>query len=799
MAKLKNNNGQLLEQVDLGGLPHSSWYDGFSVKGTMNLGTLVPSRVRETLPADTISCGGSSYSIQFQPLAVPTLDNLYHTHDTFKVPYRILWDNWDKFWSKGEDLKYVNTPPSFSIVTILDAVFNSGIFGNFKRVNIKKIRPNSTPLGQLTQVYNVTVQPNANLYLPLFFNLNGSEIPQMRLNVIEKATQYGMLDLIDNLLDAFDTFVDWYEDNKVYYLESDEDDNAVMSKHGILLNKLMLVQDNLYAVEPYIPTLFSGEELSSLSFPLDNNDVLLHKLINTDEFYEQSPLLQRSCTLIEGIFKDRIGDFGDVTDLIRQFNTYMPKFDIVNLTSLIDNMYAILRPVIGYGSVFDYLGYGAYKKDDLFVALYYRFSESIADDYGESAIYFDEDDFSSKKINGLKLRAYYSIWYWNYRDILIETLAPEPRKTDLIDGEELFWLIFMRFRCWEKDTFTTALANTGEGSVVVPTQNVVDVDETKQVAFNDFYNPLSKDPSTVATIGADIKSFTLRDGTTLEFPTRFLMGHHDTIDGRVGSNALDTGGFSLDMFDRARAVQKWLSKALIYGNRPEDALYTRWRVKYSDVRLQLPEHIVRGTSLVRIDTLVNNTTTEVSNAGDKTANMFMSSENQGKFKEYFEEHGVLITLQSIIPNSDYGYGTSRSSYRFDAFDYPDSDFAQLGFDAVYTDELVSSHVSDNIASVQGMEKIKNSVLGYQRRYYDFVTKHNEIHGELLDTMDRYTFARKFSAYNKDEFPQLTPRFVHCHPRTEMFVYDPKKVDLCWFDCYHEEKVNRALPMFSKVF
>ena len=121
MATLNKNNGQILEQVNLGNVPHSGFPQSYNCRGTMNMGTLVPIRCYETLPGDTIQ-SATSATLQFQPLAVPTLDNMYMKHETFKIPYRILWKRWDEFWTKGENLDDTSVPPSFSFYEAIESI-----------------------------------------------------------------------------------------------------------------------------------------------------------------------------------------------------------------------------------------------------------------------------------------------------------------------------------------------------------------------------------------------------------------------------------------------------------------------------------------------------------------------------------------------------------------------------------------------------------------------------------------------------------------------------------------------------
>lgn len=789
--QLKKNNGQVLEQVSLGSLDKSSFVQDYNVRGTGNLGKLIPIRAYSTLPGDRVK-SNTGLSVNFQPVANPMLDNLYMKFENFKVPYRILWDKWEEFWTKGEDLKSVLKPPTISFADF-QYLFRELGFPIFSTIADKLLHevPLFDPSKQsydyldvyaydyISDSYVQTIDAPANALQPIFPYLTlqyETSFNTFRNNLTDLATTLGITDLLDDVYQAIDAMEEFLSNNKIkvsgeqrtiipiFDYEYDGDNSRYILRNPI-------VPQNVFSTSQDIIN-------APISYANQGNkyiDELQHSILKTIQ------------TLFSNSFP--ITNEGHEAKAYTILTTYAHLFH-PDFLYLVQCLYDIIKPFVGVGSNWDMLGYGAVKYVDLLfpciINVFNGDDISLTDEFR-----FFERGNMPYNFNALDLRALYCTWYWFYRDVLLEKDAPEPRKTDTILYDEVLTLLVMRHRCWEKDTFTTSLADTGNGSVVVPLQDgVVDGAATEYVS-----NVQLKDEQSVQLQGMDAVTYTLTDGTKLQFPSRFLLGKHD-VGVKTENDVRDTA-FSLDTLDRARTAQKWLSKALVYGNRPEDALYTRWRVKYADSRLQLPEFISKHSTLARQDVLVNNTTNEISNAGDKAANMFVNTQGAG-FNEFFYEHGLLLTLLTVMPENDYGFGRRRDVSRLDAFDYPDPDFARLGYDAVYTDELVIGAVGPEFAIDEELS-MPLGVFGYQRRYYDYVTKHSEIHGELLDTMDHYTFARKFSVYDPKKFPLLNYRFVHCHPRTDMFVMDDPRVSLLWFDVHHSQVVTRALPVVSQVF
>ena len=66
------------------------------LKTTFDAGYLVPIFYDEALPGDTFQCEANGFGRLATPIN-PFMDNLYIETFFFAVPYRIIWDNWEKF------------------------------------------------------------------------------------------------------------------------------------------------------------------------------------------------------------------------------------------------------------------------------------------------------------------------------------------------------------------------------------------------------------------------------------------------------------------------------------------------------------------------------------------------------------------------------------------------------------------------------------------------------------------------------------------------------------------------------
>lgn len=77
-------------------IPRSTFNRSHGVKTTFNEGFLVPVFADEMLPGDTFNLKAHGFARLATPI-YPIMDNLYMETMYFGIPYRLVWDNWEKF------------------------------------------------------------------------------------------------------------------------------------------------------------------------------------------------------------------------------------------------------------------------------------------------------------------------------------------------------------------------------------------------------------------------------------------------------------------------------------------------------------------------------------------------------------------------------------------------------------------------------------------------------------------------------------------------------------------------------
>lgn len=718
----------MYDQIDLGKIQKSGFDLSYNNKGTGRIGRIIPTRCLPVLPGDRIK-GSSVAAVQFEPLAVPMLANMYVRQEHFYVPNRIVWKNWDKFFTGGEKLDFTTPPPSFQSIQGVFHVLKT-LFGSLSFADIPLLGDSMNPTTYgITLSYEI-VQPIVNALV------------DARAKVVQYGTTTQTLDLLQPCLDVIDD-----------YVKSLRYDYDTGSKVNVFDAQ----------VEPYSKLNSNDQERSQSGFISDLGFLLS---------FSPDPYEAAIAHAVDNF------DFADSRDIapLTEFGRKYVHF-----------LYDLFKVFVGTSSTLDYLNYERLTLSDMYYSVYYAFYIQGINGDTVRKLSFSDAVFSNNTLNVFALRANYAVWYNYYRDQLLETACPEPSDDDVVTNSELYHLLVPRQRCWSKDTFTTALTNTGTGNVFVP------VNTGSTVKMSRYLNE-GVDMDAVAANNLDVYELQTATGDKISIPTRFISGLKES----TSSPASPQGYFSLDMLDACRRAQKWLQKALIYGNRPQDRLYTSWGVRSLDARLSLPECLATSSQMVQLSVNTNNTTitdaegNAMSVAGDKSANAY-GYDKGGDFNRFCEEHGLIISYLTILPEATYSLHRSREHCFMDKFDYPTPEFATLGMDAVYLSELVCP-----TANFIGHDKIvvptPDEVFGYQGRYFGYKSKQDEEHGELQTSQNMYTFARTFNQYDRGNLPKLSYQFVHCFPSLDMFVVDNSLDDYFRYDVHHGIAAERALPV-----
>lgn len=112
MAKttVSRQNTYSFSQVAQANIPRSKFNRSHGLKTTFDSGKLIPIFLDEVIPGDTHNLSTSSLVRLSTPLH-PIMDNIYLDYHFFFVPYRLVWENFQKFMGEqknpGDSIDYV--------------------------------------------------------------------------------------------------------------------------------------------------------------------------------------------------------------------------------------------------------------------------------------------------------------------------------------------------------------------------------------------------------------------------------------------------------------------------------------------------------------------------------------------------------------------------------------------------------------------------------------------------------------------------------------------------------------------
>lgn len=474
------------------------------------------------------------------------------------------------------------------------------------------------------------------------------------------------------------------------------------------------------------------------------------------------------------------------------------------------------------GGLCDYLGFPT--RDDV--------------DHNSTAAFFD----------ALPFRAYNLIYNEYYRDQNLESEIDIMKDVSGIhevrayqsesgSGSEDYDLneAYARFlslkqRAWEKDYFTSALPWTQRGDTVsLPISTEIDITGTGEVsAPADVSVSTVDDVSSSAGNNAIPPSGYLVSGNQNGAGTRALaVGDPNNLGSSASVKLTGSGSASVNVSDvadnlqakstaqsatinelrRSYALQRWLERNAFGGSRYIEQILAHFGVRSSDARLQRPEYLGGGKAPVRVSQVIQTSQT-TSEGPDRSelgsmAGHGLAIGKTNKFKKYFEEHGWVIAIMSVIPRSSYQQGIPRKFLKFDKLDYAWPEFGHLGEQGIYNKELFYNF-DESVSEInnENQDYVNNRIFGYQSRYSEYKQIPSRVCGDFKTSLNFWHLGRIF-----DHLPNLNKDFVSTAPSDFSRIWavnefvDPDTgeatpITHLWVQINHRIRALRQLPYYG---
>nr|AOV86363.1 putative capsid VP1 [uncultured virus] len=368
-------------------------------------------------------------------------------------------------------------------------------------------------------------------------------------------------------------------------------------------------------------------------------------------------------------------------------------------------------------------------------------------------------------VSALPFRAYNLIFNEYYRD---QDLVTE-RALTTASGTDSTTVVTLANVAWEKDYFTSSRPWPQKGpDVTLPlgsTAPVVTNNQTIRINGNNAGNGnmvLAADAQPVYRLGiagagagsvGDVK-FGNQTGLQADLSTATAASVND--------------------LRLAMALQRYQEARARYGSRYVE--YLRYLgVRSSDARLQRPEYLGGGKATISFSEVLQ---TGVDSSDEGVGNLRghgVAALRTRRYRRFFEEHGVVISLLSVRPRTMYGNELNRMWSKTTKEDYWQKELEHIGQQEVYRRELYAQ--SDASGG--------NTVFGYQDRYDEYRRIPSSIAGDFRSTLNDWHYARLFGSA-----PALNSSFVTADPTSR--VYAEQTEDHLWIMTQHQIHARRLV-------
>lgn len=337
-------------------------------------------------------------------------------------------------------------------------------------------------------------------------------------------------------------------------------------------------------------------------------------------------------------------------------------------------------------------------------------------------------------VSALPFRSYNLIFNEFYRD-----------QDLVVEQDPDFYLGQPHPVAWEKDYFTSARPWPQKGpEVLLPLGNSAPVLPTSDGAVPVWKNAYA---SSGLGTGTSTNQVLLNGGNASGTAP---LGWEDP---KLYADLQAASAVNVNDVRLAFALQRYQEARARYGSRYTE--YLRYLgVRSSDARLQRPEYLGGGKQTISFsEVLVTGTGLSADDPVGTMKGHGIAATRTRRYRRFFEEHGVVLSLMSVRPRSIYTDGLHRMFYRRTKEDFFQRELQQIGQQEILNAEVYAKGDTSD-----------GNVFGYQDRYSEYKHHPSTVHGEFRSTLNYWHLGRSFT-----DTPVLNQQFVSCYPSDRIYA------------------------------
>lgn len=419
---------------------------------------------------------------------------------------------------------------------------------------------------------------------------------------------------------------------------------------------------------------------------------------------------------------------------------------------------------------------------------YFRFNNMPTGSLGDYLGFNLSADGPLINTSPLAVAAYNLIYDDFYRDQNLQDKVFEP----LIPGNNANYVLAAatppQRRAWQHDYFTSCLPFAQKGDeVLIPIGDFNDVSvdlDSPDGAPTQLLTDANSDTGISNTGLSDMATNNAGEITYQSGAGKVNLDPNGTLKARTSE--LTAEAASITNLRRAFRLQEWLERNARGGTRYVENILSHFGVRSKDSRMNRPEFIGSSRQNMTISEVLSTAQTVVAGGENPVGQMAghgVSIGGGNQFSYTATEHGFIMGIISVTPDTAYQQGIPRMHTRFDRLDYAWPTFAHIGEQPVLNKEVYHG--------AGATEAQQEETFGYIPRYSEYRYMPSRVSGLMRTELAYWHLGRIF-----DNPPQLNEEFIECEPSKRIFAVTEESEDTIYAHIFNNIRATRKLPKYG---
>lgn len=213
---------------------------------------------------------------------------------------------------------------------------------------------------------------------------------------------------------------------------------------------------------------------------------------------------------------------------------------------------------------------------------------------------------------------------------------------------------------------------------------------------------------------------------------------------------------------RREQIQRYWDVTNTFGSRTREWIAGHFGIIFPDDRLMIPRLLQTVKQSFTISEVMQTSASESDSPLGAYAGKGTLAVRGSSFKRFYVEHGLVITLLSVIPVTGYANGQQRYQFKKGVFDFAIPEFNNIGYQEIFKGELYNA------------AEDPKAPFGYTLRYSEYRSHPNRCSNGFSDdaTLQDFHLNRIF-----DSMPGLNPSFITANQSQFYRIFSDEAADM----------------------